>query len=225
MTKNMNKTRIEALSDGVFAIIMTILVLEFKIPHLPQNALENSSQLFGEILKLTPVFFSYSVTFAILAMYWIGHHNLFHLFTKNINRTLMELNVLFLMLVSLLPFMSHLLGSYRYNQGAIQLYSIAIILIGASMLGMYYYAKASHEIETHSVNKITIKKIQIRILLPVLASVLAFFAAFINVNLAFFILFVPIVFNIIPGSLNFFEKYLGKETLKVRKEEEEELLV
>lgn len=214
MSRNMNKSRIEALSDGVFAIIMTILVLEFKIPHLPENSLDSSEQLFGEIAKLSPVFFSYSVTFAILAMYWIGHHNLFHLFTKNINRTLMELNVLFLMLVSLLPFMSNLLGLYRYNQGAVQLYSIAIILIGASMLGMYQYASRSNEIYLHEVDAKTVRKIRLRILLPVLTSIMAFFVAFWSVNIAFVILFVPIIFNIIPGSLSSLESIFERKTKK-----------
>ena len=210
MTQNMNKNRIESLSDGVFAIIMTILVLEFKIPKLPTQAINNSSQLFAEIIKLSPVFFSYSITFAILAMYWIGHHNLFHLFTKNINRMLMEINVLFLMLVSLLPFMSHLLGEYRYNQSAIQLYALTTILIGCCMYSMYLYADKSNEIDTHEVDNVTIKKIKIRILLPIISSFMALVVAFWNLDLSFFLLFCPVLFNIIPGSLNFLENRFSK---------------
>ncbi len=208
--KNMNKNRIETLSDGVFAIIMTILVLEFKIPKLSPEALNNSEKLFSEIIKLTPVFFSYSITFAILAMYWIGHHNLFHIFTKNINRMLMEINVLFLMLVSLLPFMSHLLGEYRYNQGAIQLYAASIVMIGLCMYSMYHYAHISKEIDTHEVDKLTMKKIRIRILLPIVAAVVSFVASFWNLNASFILLFAPVIFNIIPGSLNFLESRLTK---------------
>jgi uncharacterized membrane protein len=206
----MNKNRIETLSDGVFAIIMTILVLEFKIPKLPPETLNNSDRLFAEIIKLSPVFFSYSITFAILAMYWIGHHNLFHMFTKNINRMLMEINVLFLMLVSLLPFMSHLLGEYRYNQGAIQLYSISIILIGVCMYAMYHYAQKSNEIDIHEVDDLTMKKITIRIWLPIVAAVISFVTSFWNINLSFVLLFAPVIFNIIPGSLNFLESKLTK---------------
>jgi uncharacterized membrane protein len=210
INKNMNKNRIETLSDGVFAIIMTILVLEFKIPKLPPQALESSATLFSELIKMSPVFFSYSTSFAILAMYWIGHHNLFHLFTKNINRTLMEINVLFLMLVSLLPFLSHLLGEYRYNQGAVQVYAVGTVLIGLCMYSMYDYAEKSKEIDNHEVDNVVLKKITIRIWLPIISACVSFFISFWSLNLSFIFLFAPVIFNIIPGSLNFLESKLTK---------------
>ena len=209
----MNKNRIENLSDGVFAIIMTILVIEFKVPKLSTEALTNSTLLFHELSKLFPLFFSYSISFAMLAMYWIGHHNLFHLFTKNINRLLMEMNVLFLMLVGLLPFMSHLLGEYRYNQGAVQLYSLSIILIGLCMHMMYHYAHVSNEIDNHEVDELTVRKIKIRIWLPIISSFLSLAVSFFNLDVSFLLLFAPVFFNIFPGTLSFLEGKISENNV------------
>ena len=203
---NIDKNRLEALSDGVFAIVMTILVLEIKIQPLPHNSLDNGVLLWSEISKQAPVFISFLTTFAITTMYWIGHHNLFHLFTKNINRTLMEINMLFLMCVCILPFLSSLIGAYSYNQTALILYGLGIFITGLVMYLMYEYAKKSKEIENIAINQLILRKIQIRILLPIICSFTAIFVSYINLNASFVILFAPVVFNTIPGSLSFIDE-------------------
>jgi uncharacterized membrane protein len=204
---NMNKNRLEALSDGVFAIVMTLLILEVKIPPLPLTKAEDGYLLWSELSKQAPVFISYFTTFAITTMYWIGHHNLFHLFTKNINRTLMEINMLFLMCVCILPFLSHLIGAYSYNQTALILYSIGVIATGSTMYLMYEYAKRSKEIENLDMNILTLRKIQIRIILPIVCSLLAIGLSKLSLEFSFILLFAPVVFNTIPGSLSFIERF------------------
>src|SRR5262245_21164349 len=89
-------TRAEALSDGVFAIVMTLLVLELKVPQLPRDA--PAADVWHGFLELGPVFFSYFVTFMLAGAFWFKHHQAFHEMT-HINGPLFALNLGFLSFV------------------------------------------------------------------------------------------------------------------------------
>lgn len=92
----MQKNRLEAFSDGVFAIIITIMVLEMKVPHDP--SLE-------ALLALAPVFFSYLLSFVYVGIYWNNHHHLFHA-VKRVNGSVLWANLHLLFWLSLVPFVS-----------------------------------------------------------------------------------------------------------------------
>jgi uncharacterized membrane protein len=89
--------RIEAFSDGVFAIAITLLVLEIKIPHL-----QGGSNLFSSLLGLWPAYFGYVLSFVMIGIYWASHHYIFKLFRKT-NHALNLLNLLFLLFIAFLP--------------------------------------------------------------------------------------------------------------------------
>jgi uncharacterized membrane protein len=103
-------TRTEALSDAVFAIVMTLLVLELKVPALPRNA--PTAEVWRGFKELGPVFFSYFVTFTLAGVFWFWHHRAFHELT-HVDGPLFALNLAFLSFVSLLPFSTAMLGSFR----------------------------------------------------------------------------------------------------------------
>jgi uncharacterized membrane protein len=100
-TFEIGKNRIEALSDGIFAIVMTLLILEFHVPNLPLNA--PNVEVAPALLALWPKFVSYTVTFVSLGYFWVGHHIMYHAI-RRADRTLLWLNIFFFMFVSLLPF-------------------------------------------------------------------------------------------------------------------------
>ena len=77
----LGKNRIEALSDGIFAIVMTLLILEIHVPDLPANA--SNLQLAPALWHLWPKFLSYAVSFVALGVYWISHHNIYHLIRRS----------------------------------------------------------------------------------------------------------------------------------------------
>jgi uncharacterized membrane protein len=106
-------TRIEALSDGVFAIVMTLLVLELKVPELPRTV--PPEELWHAFRELGPTFFSYFVTFTLAGVFWFWHHRAFHDMT-HVNGPLFALNVAFLSFVSLLPFSTAMLGAFQLRQ-------------------------------------------------------------------------------------------------------------
>jgi len=99
-------SRIETFSDGVFAIAITLLVLELQPPHLTEG-----ESLWSGLLNEWPQFGAYLTSFAILGVMWVNHHSLFRLIQRS-DRTLMFLNLNLLLWTALLPFPTVLLAEY-----------------------------------------------------------------------------------------------------------------
>ena len=110
MPLTLGKSRIEALSDGVFAIAMTLLVLKLDVPEVMHHSFNEA--MLQQLLAMGPVFVTYVVTFLIAGGFWFLHQLTFH-FIRQVDSLLVWVNLVFLMLVALLPFsaglMSHLL--------------------------------------------------------------------------------------------------------------------
>jgi uncharacterized membrane protein len=101
----LSKSRIEALSDGVFAIALTLLVLKLEVPEHHHS----NREMLQQLLDLYPQFVSYVVTFLIAGGFWFLHHLTFH-FIRYVDGFLLWVNLIFLMFVSLLPFSAGLMG-------------------------------------------------------------------------------------------------------------------
>jgi uncharacterized membrane protein len=104
----MGKGRIEAFSDGVIAIIITIMVLEMKIPHGGDLA---------DLAALTPVFISYVLSFVYVGIYWNNHHHMLHV-TQHVNGTILWANLHLLFWLSLIPFVTGWMGENRFPRVA-----------------------------------------------------------------------------------------------------------
>ena len=134
----LSKHRIEALSDGLFAIVMTLLVLELKVPELPRSAPD------GEILlrlrELGPSFFTFVLTFVLSALFWFLHQLAFQ-FTRHLTRGLTLLNLVFLMFVALLPFSAGMLGRFMHSQVAACIYYGNQFIIGTALCIQWEYAR------------------------------------------------------------------------------------
>jgi TMEM175 potassium channel family protein len=115
----LSKGRMEALTDGIFAIAMTLLVLELKVPELPKSI--GSAELLQRLGEATPAFFSFVVSFLYCGVLWIMHHLAMH-FIRHLQLALVWLNLLFLMSVSLVPFSCGLLGHFLRNRSAQEIY-------------------------------------------------------------------------------------------------------
>ncbi len=104
-----SKHRIEALTDGIFAVAMTLLVIELKLPE-PSTVLEQGDLING-VASLIPKFMSWIISFFVLAIFWFAHHRQFH-YVRVVDGKLLGLNILYLSFVSLMPFSSALAGEY-----------------------------------------------------------------------------------------------------------------
>jgi len=111
----MSKNRVEAFTDGVLAIIITILVLQLKMPKMPEGVVGSDILFF--LPKLMPQLISYLVSFLVVAIYWVNHHSFFHRLS-NTNHTLIWLNVHFLFWVSLIPFPTGHMGENPFSEMA-----------------------------------------------------------------------------------------------------------
>jgi uncharacterized membrane protein len=122
----MEKSRIAALVDGIFAVAMTLLVLDLKLPEGVK--MSSDAEVWRQLLELTGRFSTYTLSFIVLGTFWIGHHSLFH-FVRKVNRVLLWLNLLFLLFITLLPFSTNLLSAHTHLQIPIVVYGINLLLI------------------------------------------------------------------------------------------------
>jgi uncharacterized membrane protein len=113
-----NKTRLEAFSDGVIAIIITIMVLEFKVPHGEQ---------WSDLVPLWPVFLSYVLSFVNVGIYWNNHHHLMHAVTK-VNGGVLWANLNLLFWLSLMPFATAWMGENHFAATPVVVYCLDLCL-------------------------------------------------------------------------------------------------
>ena len=118
----MTKTRIEAFSDGVIAIIITIMVLELKIPH--------GSEL-ADLFELWPVFISYVLSFAFVGIYWANHHHLLHT-VRQINSRLIWANLTLLFFLSIIPFTTGWMGENHFENIPVAVYALNLLMSAVS---------------------------------------------------------------------------------------------
>ena len=113
----MNKTRLEAFSDGVFAIVITLLILNVRVP-------DGHTLTFQSLQPLVPALATFVRSFIMVGVYWIAHHHMLH-FIKQVNRRLLWLNLLVLLCVVFIPFPASLLGTGFNNSLAVRLYGLS----------------------------------------------------------------------------------------------------
>ena len=131
------KGRLEAYSDGVFAIVVTLLVLELHVPEI--RGVLSSTALLDALLREAPYAVSYVLSFLIVTVYWVNHHQLFVAIEKP-DRNFLWINSLFLMCLSVIPFPTAVLGRYSTEPVAAVFYGLANLLVAFSFLGLRYYA-------------------------------------------------------------------------------------
>ncbi|HAY13762.1 MAG TPA: TMEM175 family protein [Fimbriimonadaceae bacterium] len=116
----MQKNRLEAFSDGVLAIIITIMVLEMKVPHEPTLA---------ALTPIWPVFVSYVLSFVFIGIYWNNHHHMMHLVHK-VNGRILWANIHLLFWLSLVPFVSGWMGENHFAKTPTGAYGVVLLMCG-----------------------------------------------------------------------------------------------
>jgi uncharacterized membrane protein len=200
----MNKTRAENLSDGVFAIVMTLLVFDIRLPAINPGMMVTNAQVWAVLGSTWPYMVSYSLSFLVLAVFWTNHNFLFHVFMKELDRSLNLMNMIYLLFLVLIPFSALLVGTYPYNQPAALFYGLnilAVIVMAATMVR--YIAK--HQ-DVQNVTSRVFKQARIRTTLTEVSYVLGIIFTFFYIPASIFFYLFPLLFNIIPGSLNLVEK-------------------
>jgi uncharacterized membrane protein len=120
----MKKSRLEAFSDGVIAIIITIMVLEMKVPH---------GDDFAALATLWPVLLSYVLSFVYVGIYWNNHHHLFHV-TERVSGAVLWANLHLLFWLSLIPFVTGWMGENHFAPTPTALYGVVLFFAGVAYL-------------------------------------------------------------------------------------------
>jgi uncharacterized membrane protein len=195
----LGKNRIEALSDGIFAIAMTLLVLELHIPDLPPNA--PNVQVAPALFKLWPKFLTYAVSFISLGVYWIGHHNMYHAI-RRADRVLLWLNILFFMCVSLLPFSTSFLNAFRQTQVAPLFLGANLTSIGWLLYLQWTYASAQPEMVAEFVTPEYSTLVRSRFLMIPIVATLTMLVCFWSADILLAVYAVLLPFYMIPGKFD-----------------------
>jgi uncharacterized membrane protein len=196
--RGLTKSRIEALCDGVFAIAMTLMIFNIKVPEIPSELV--GAELAHSVFSLWPQFLVYAMSFVMLGVYWVGHHNQYH-YIRHTDRLLLWINVAFLLCVTLIPFSTALLGRYPTQQVALVVYALNLILVGIVLLLHWRYA-ISHRLLDSELDPVLVKLATRRILLApailVLAVVFSFVSTIISLGLCAII---PVLY-VLPGEID-----------------------
>jgi uncharacterized membrane protein len=192
--------RLEALSDGVFAIVVTLLILLIEPPpaHL------NEGMLLKALAEMWVHVVAYVISFVLLGIYWWRHHVIFH-YLKKTDRTLLWLNILFLMVVAFVPFPTALLIEYlgtAEEEIAVLLYGGVHVLCGGMLYAMWSYATKGHRLVRSDLSPLIVAQLRVHLLLKVGVYVLSMAVSFVNVYAAL------LLYALIPA-LNFLTRTRG----------------
>lgn len=189
----MKSARLEQLSDGIFAIVMTIIVFELKVPEFPVGA--GNIDVWRSLVSMSPLFMSYILSFAMLFTYWRAHHFFISVYAKNIDMALTNINALFFLFVGLVPFSTSLLGKESNLQLPIIIFSANIVLIGLCLYWMRDYIFRSDHIKNIEVSHEEIVRGTIRTLVPVVSALIAIPLSFFHKEASLALLTIAILFN------------------------------
>ncbi|MBK9712303.1 MAG: DUF1211 domain-containing protein [Kouleothrix sp.] len=177
--------RIEAFSDGVFAIAITLLVLELKVPQLDEGA--SAAELMSGLLRDWPSYFAYLVSFATILIMWVSHHRLFTMIARSDGRFLF-LNGFLLLLVSTVPFPTALLADYLERPAApiaMAIYAGLHVVLALAFNGLWRYAARGRRLLGRSVTDRQVAIVNRSYLAGPILYLVAFVLAFVNVFLSF----------------------------------------
>lgn len=159
--------RILALSDGVFAFAITLLVLGLSVPTLAQGVSRTSANLFMALEGDATAFEAYAVSFFVISIWWIAHHRLFG-YIKRYDAGLMWRNILFLLFITIIPFLTELLSTYGDVKLAVVIYDGSQLLGGVALILLRRYALKNHLFSTRLVTPDLIKQMTTRGYIPVI---------------------------------------------------------
>jgi uncharacterized membrane protein len=194
----LGKNRIEALSDGVFAIVMTLLVLELHVPSLSPDA--PNVEVLPALFDLWPKFATYGITFISLGVFWIGHHNMYHAI-RRADRVLLWLNIFFFMFVSLLPFSTSVLNTFTQTQVAPLFFGANITIIGWILFFQWLYASSRDGMLATFVTSEYRAVVNFRMLTVPVATTLTMLIAFWSVQISLLIYLALLPLYMLPGKV------------------------
>jgi uncharacterized membrane protein len=175
--------------DGVFAIAMTILVLELRAPET-----RTAGGAAEQLVSLWPRFATFFISFIVLGVYWLAHHQVFH-FVIRVNLTLVWLNILFLMGIVLVPFAASLMGTYHDDPVALSLYGGVLGVLAVLGYVIWWYLTSDRGLLEPGLDPELVRKVRIWLAIGPVITPIAIAGSFVSPTFALLIyLALPVVF-------------------------------
>lgn len=198
-TRGMGKSRIEALTDGIFAVAMTLLVLDVKPPgHL---RLETSGALVDHLSSLERSFVMYAISFVVLAMFWLGHHLQFH-FVRRVDRQLLWINLVFLLIAVAVPFSTNLVGDHGHLQLPVVLYAVNLLVLTLLLFLQLRHLAASPHLTTPDLTREAVKHLRRSLLLFGVVPAASIAASYYSPRLGMYLYVLLAVPAFVPGRID-----------------------
>jgi uncharacterized membrane protein len=176
----MNKTRLENFSDGVFSIAATLLILNIKIPDAKHI---NNAQLNHFLNGATPHLITFAFSFLVLGVFWVAHHRIFS-FVEVPNRTLLWLNIVYLLFIALVPLPASVLSENPFLPTAILFYTVTLLIIAMMHFILMEYTLRNRHIKhqslTEDVYRSSLKTAAVGPICYILAAACSFFNVYIS---------------------------------------------
>ena len=185
-----NFERVLFFSDAVFAIAITLLALEIRLPEVELDALPQA------ILALLPEIAVYALSFLIVGLFWVGHHRNFQ-YIARYDYSLIWLNLLFLLCIAFLPVASSILGHYYHHPFAVLFYCGVLCITSLMSVLLWWYASHNHRLIEADVEPHVIRYVFYRSVATIAVALGAAGTAFINTTVALVILGIGIVAQLV----------------------------
>ena len=189
------KNRLETLTDGIFAITMTLIILDLKTPeNIPYNLAE--IELPEILINLLPSIEAYAVSFIILGVFWLRHQIQFK-YIRSTNRMLLSVNMIFLLLIGFVPFTVGIMMRYPLIVLPFRIYVINLILISIVMTYQWMLIGRSKKISAMDISPKRRRRFLILTSIPIFIFILSYLISFINLRAAFFIIYLDPIFYLV----------------------------
>ena len=174
---SVNKERMMILNDGIFAICITLLVLDIRLPEIPGDQID---MLFlPGLVAVFPKILGFVLSFFIIASYWFHYHRIFS-FIRDVDRQLIFLNVFFLFLIALMPFPTYLLGLYGDRVTIVTFYALIVALTTFLLFLMWRHVIAHEALLIEPLDDTLKEYLSVRNIIPTVVFLVSIGIALIN---------------------------------------------
>ncbi len=193
--------RISAFSDGVFSIAITLLVLNLRIPIVPSNVPDVPGKLLDQLRAQWPSLLSYLLSFVIVGIYWVAHHNMFH-YIKRSDRPFLWINILLLMCVAFIPFPAGLLGQYSGQRISLITYASSLILTNLMLSLLWWYATSNHRLVDQDIDPHFVRTVNRRNMTSPVVYLVSIGLSFLSPLASLIVFFLFPLYYIIPSHID-----------------------
>ncbi|MGH9982266.1 MAG: TMEM175 family protein [Nitrososphaeraceae archaeon] len=183
--------RVISFSDAVFAFAITLMALSIDIPDLPTHLTQ--SELLGELYELYPQFESYIISFAVIAIFWVSYHQVFN-HIKGSHITMVYLNLLFLLLVTLLSLSTSLVINYGTYQIPYVIYCVMVIMTSSLLATIWWHATRNKRLVDKNLHPLFIKGVLVNLISIPIVFTISIIISFVNLEIAqyFWLIMAPL---------------------------------